>query len=89
MADARIDQNNRNVLTAYNETTGQIEPVRIDAVLDAVLVFGVADTGGIFTTLNNAKIDGNSRNTLSTWNEKGRIETSRCSNNGELLVISV
>ncbi len=87
MSDANIDQNTRNTLTAYNDTTGFVEELRVDPVLGALLIYGIPNTGGTFTDLDHASIDGNGRNTLSAWNEnKNRIEAMRCSNEGYLLI---
>lgn len=90
MSDANIDQNDRNELIAYNETTGRVERVRVDAVLGALLVYGVVSDSNTPTTYNRSGIDGNGRNTLSAFNEiSGGIEALRCSVNGDLLITSV
>lgn len=84
---AYIDDNTRNTLSLYNETTGLIEPARVDPVTGALLVFGVAPDSNTPTTYNRAGIDGNSRNTLSAYNETTTsIEALRCGTDGSLLV---
>jgi hypothetical protein len=64
-----IDGNTRNTWLLYNETTGLIEPARVDPVTGALLIYGVTADGNSPTTYNRAGIDGNSRNTISLWNE--------------------
>lgn len=87
MADAHIDQNSRNILTGYNNTTGLIENFHVDPVTGALLVYGVASDGNTSSERLNAKMDGNSRNTLSAYNEtSGQVESLQCSDNGELLI---
>ena len=84
-----IDDNDKPVLLAYNETTGLVESIRVDPINGYVEVYGV-NASGTYTALNNAKIDENENSTLLGYNETtGLIEALRCSNNGELLVISV
>lgn len=90
MANTSIDANNRNVLSAQNDDTGEIEDLYVDPVTGALLVYGVADAGGTFTDLNELGIDENGRNTLGAWNEDTeQIESLRCSDQGELLVTIV
>lgn len=87
---AKIDQNDRPTWLAYNETTGLMEPVQVDSVTGAILVYGVTYTGGTFTAIQNAKIDANDKPTLLGYNEtSGLTEALRCGNSGELLVIEV
>lgn len=82
-----IDENDKPVLLAYNETTGLVESVRVDPVTGAIECFGVTDDGGTYTALNNAKIDGNDNSTLLGYNETtGLVEALRCGSNGELLI---
>jgi hypothetical protein len=84
-----IDANTRNTLLLYNETTGGVEPARVDPVTGALLVYGVVADANTPATFNRAGIDGNTRNTLSAWNEtQSIIEALRCGSSGELLVIS-
>lgn len=88
MSNAKIDQNDVKTWLAYNETTGLVEPVRVDPILGAIEVFGVASSGLVYTTIPNAKIDENDTKTLLGYNETtGLVEALRCGNNGELLVI--
>lgn len=88
--EAKFDQNHRNTLTAYNETTGLIEDCRVDPILGALYVFGVVSDSATPTTRLNTKNDGNTRNTLGAYNETtGQVESLQCSQNGELLVIAV
>ncbi len=87
MANARIDQNDKPTWLAYNETTGFAEPVRVDAVLGYVEIFGVTPDNNIPTAINRAFIDENDRPTLSAYNETtGLVEALRCGSAGELLV---
>lgn len=87
MSNAQIDQNDVKTWLAYNETTGLVEPVRVDPVFGAIEVFVVTDTVGAITALNTAKIDQNDVKTLLGYNETtGLTEALRCGNNGELLV---
>lgn len=82
-----IDENDKPALLAYNETTGLVEPVRVDPVLDALYVFGVTDGGGTYTAINRALIDENENSTLLAYNETtGLVESLRCSDDNELLV---
>ena len=82
-----IDDNDKPVLLAYNETTGLPETVYVDPITNAVLCFGVADEGGTFTDLNNAEIDENENATMLGYNETtGLISALRCGSGGELLV---
>ena len=67
MAD--IDANTRNTWLLYNETTGGVEPARVDPITGALLVYGVTADANTPATYNRAGIDGNSRNTISLWNE--------------------
>lgn len=87
---AKIDGNDKPTWIAYNETTGLVEPVRVDPIFGYVEIFVVADTGGTFTAIPNAKIDGNDNGTLTGYNETtGLIEALRCDTGGSLLVKSV
>lgn len=85
-----IDDNDKPVLLAYNETTGLVETVYVDPTLGAVLCFGVADEGGTFTDLNNAKIDDNENSTMLGYSEATDLPVAlRCGSGGELLITSV
>lgn len=87
MASANIDSNQKGTWTAYNETTGLVERVRVDPVLNAVLVFGVASDASVPTSVNRAKIDGNSKGTATGYDDTtGSVEAMRCGNDGSLLV---
>jgi hypothetical protein len=86
--NAKIDDNTRNTWALYNETTGLIEPARVDPITGALLVYGVSADANSPTTYNRAGIDGNSRNTISLWNDtQSIVESARCGSNGELLII--
>jgi len=90
MGTARIDENDKPTLLAYNETTGLVEPVRVDPITGELMVFAVADDGGTYTDLENAKIDENENSTMLGYNETtSLIEAVRCGTDGSLLVISV
>lgn len=82
-----IDENDKPVLRAYNETTGLVESVRVDPVFGAVEIFGVAPDSNTPTAINRAFIDANENSTLTAYNETaGLIEALRCGTNGELLI---
>lgn len=90
MPNAKIDANEKNTWTAYNETTGLIEDVVVDPVTGALLVFGVTFDGNTPTALNRSLIDANDIPTETGYNEtSGLIEALRCGSGGELLIISV
>ena len=90
MSNAKIDQNDQATWLAYNETTGIVEPVRVDPTLGYLEVYVVPIDSNTPTTLNNAKIDQNDTSTLLGYNETtGLVEALRCGSNGELLLISV
>lgn len=85
--NSKIDENDVKTWVAYNETTGLVEPLRVDPVTGALLCYGVSDTGGTFTDINNAKIDQNDVKTKIGYNEDtNNIEAFRCGASGELLV---
>jgi hypothetical protein len=85
--NAGIDGNTRNTWALYNETTGLIEPARVDPVTGALEVFAVTADANSPTTFNRAGIDDNGRNTLSALNEtQNIIEALRCGTDGSLLV---
>ncbi|HWA06768.1 MAG TPA: hypothetical protein VG961_09485 [Ignavibacteria bacterium] len=90
MTNAYIDENERNTLTAWNETTGEIEPLYVDPVTGALLVYAVSISSPTVTAFDRAGIDDNSRNTLSAWNDTtGSVEALRCDSSGNLLVMKV
>lgn len=87
MANAKIDGNQKGTWTAYNETTGLVEKVRVDPVLNAVLVYGVSPDTNMPTSVNRAKIDDNQKGTATGYDDTtGSIEAMRCGNDGSLLV---
>ncbi len=87
---AKIDENDKPTLLAYNETTSATEGIRCDAIFNYLEVFAATAGGGTYTAINNAKIDGNDNATLIGWNDTtGQIEALRCDDNGYLLVIAV
>lgn len=82
-----IDENDVKTWLAYNETTGLVEPVRVDPVTGALKCFGVADTGLTYTEVEGAKIDGNDVKTITAYNNiNDKIESLRCGRSGELLI---
>lgn len=86
---AYIDSNTRNTWSLYNETTGLIEPARVDPVTGALLVYGVGSISVTPSSYNRAGIDSNNKNTLSGLDEiTNSIEAFRCDSNGNLLVIA-
>lgn len=85
-----IDSNDKPTLLAYNETTRLVEPVRVDAVLGALEIYGVIPDTNTPTSINRAFIDANDNPTLTGYNEtSGLIEALRCGTAGELLITSV
>lgn len=85
-----IDSNDKPTWLAYNETTGQVESVRVDPVLGYLEVFGVVADANVPTAISTAAIDANANSTLTAYNEtSGLIEALRCGTNGELLIIGV
>lgn len=87
MANANIDQNDIKTLIGYNETTGDVERVRVDPTTGAILVFVVAASVGALTAIPNAKRDGNDMPTLLGYNETtGLVEALRCGNDGSILI---
>lgn len=87
MAD--IDGNTRNTWLLYNETTGGVEPARVDPVTGALLVY-IAEVGSATpSSYNRNGIDENGRNTLGGWDDTtSSIEAFRCDSSGNLLIIS-
>lgn len=84
---AKIDQNDKPTILAYNETTGAVETVYCDPITNVLYAFGVVPDGNTPTTLNHAKIDSNDRPTATAYNAtSGSLEALRCSANGELLI---
>lgn len=85
--EAHIDENDVKTWLAYNETTGLVEPVRVDPVTGAIEVFLVADTGLTYTTVESAKIDQNDVKTKTAYNNiLDKIESLRCGRGGELKI---
>lgn len=87
MSNSKIDQNSVKTWLAYNETTGLVEPVAVDSVTGALLVY-VTGAGGVPpNSLDTAKIDENEVKTLLGYNETtGLVEALRCSITGDLLI---
>ena len=85
MPYAQIDENDKPTLLAVNDTTGLPEPIRVDPVLGAVLMFAVGTPVGSPTSLNRASIDANDKDTLLGVNDTtGEIEALRCNDSGYL-----
>ena len=83
-----IDDNDKPVMRAWNDTTGKVDYVYCDPVTNAILVYAVAPDGNTPTAIHRAFIDDNTNPTLTGYNEtSGLIEALRCGANGELLVI--
>ena len=88
MNTAKIDQNDVKTWLAYNETTGLVEPIRVDPVTDAILVYEVAIDANTPTDINDAHIDQNDVKTKLAYNNiTDKTECFRCGNLGELLII--
>lgn len=84
---AKIDQNDRPTLLAYNDTTSAPEALRVDAVLGSLEIYHSGSGSGTYTTLDHAKIDANHNATLLGYNDTtGQIEALRYDSNGGLLV---
>jgi len=89
MANAKIDENDKPVWTAYNETTGEIEPIACDPVTGALYVYLVTPDSNTPTAVTRAKIDANDNATQIGYNETvSQIEALRCGSNGELLIFT-
>ena len=87
---AFIDENTRNTWSLYNDTTGLIEPARVDPVTGALLIYATGIVSATPSSYNRAGIDSNGRNTLSGWDDTTNApEAFRCDNSGILLVIEV
>lgn len=87
MTNAKIDSNSVKTWLAYNETTGDIEPVLVDPITGALMIYATAIILTPPTALNNAKIDENDVKTLLGYNETmGLVEALRCSTTGDLLI---
>lgn len=85
-----IDENDKPAWLAYNETTGLVEPVRVDPIFGYVQIFAVADDSSTPTAINTAKIDGNDNPTVLAYNDvTGLPEALRCGSNGELKIVGV
>jgi len=86
-ATAKIDQNDKPTLTAYNETTSAPEAVCCDAVFDYLQIYIMGNASGTYTALDHAKIDANHNPTMLAYNETtSLVEALRCDDNGYLLV---
>lgn len=87
---AKIDNNDKPTLLAYNEITSAPEALRCDPIFDAIEIYNVGSGSGIYTAINRAFIDGNDNPTLLGWNETtGQIEALRSDEFGNLLVTFV
>lgn len=87
---ARIDQNDRPTMLAYDESTSTIEKVRCDAVFDYLEIYIAGSNSDTFTTVGSAKIDENDNCTLLGYNETtGLVEALRGDSDGSLLVTFV
>lgn len=88
MSNAKIDENDVKTWLAYNETTGLVEPLRVDPIFGYLEVFNVANTGSATGTEQIARIDENDAKTKLGYNEtSGLIEALRCDSNGNLITI--
>lgn len=84
---AYIDSNSRNTWSLYNETTGLIEPARVDPVTGALLIYITGFSSPTPSSYNRSGIDANERNTLSGWDDStSSIEAFRCDSSGNLLI---
>jgi hypothetical protein len=89
MPSSYIDNNDKPVLLAWNETTGKPEPIRVDPIFGYVEIYVVAMATPTGTTLDYAKIDGNDNATLLGWNDTTNdIEALRCDSLGNLIITS-
>lgn len=85
---AEIDQNDVKTWLAYNDTTGLVENVRFDPVLNLLYVFAVPWDGNTPTSIHHAHIDQNHVKTKLGWDDTtNTIQALRCGINGELLII--
>lgn len=82
-----IDQNDKPVWLALNETTGLIEPVYVDPITNELPIYVTIESENTPTAINTAKIDANDKATEIAFNETtGLIEALRCGSHGELLI---
>lgn len=87
---ALIDENDKPTLLAYNETTSAPEAMRVDAVFDALEIYGTGTSSANPSAINRALIDENDNPTLLAYNETtGLVESVRCTDEGYLLVLPV
>ena len=78
MSNAKIDKNDVRTWLAYNDTTGLVEPVVVDPVTGALLIYVSSTTMTVPPSLNNSKIDANDVRTLSGFDDtSGMIEALR------------
>lgn len=86
---ALIDANDIRTWIAYNDTTGLIEPVRVDPVTGAVLIYIVGTTSVTPSSINHALHDANDSATQIGYDDTtGAPECMRCDTNGNLLIIA-
>ena len=90
MDNARIDENDKPTWLAYNETTGEVEPVAVDPDTGALLVLATPYSLQEPTAITTAKIDENENATLLAYNETtDTVECIRCTTDNEILLISI
>lgn len=81
------DQNYIAPIQCYNDTTGEVEPARIDPATGALLIYGVSATTGTPSDISVFPRDGNHVAVSGAYNEtSGEVEAVRCTNDNTLLV---
>lgn len=82
-----MDENHVVPLLCYNETTGQVEPARVDPVTGALLVYGVLASTGSPSAVTTFSRDENHVAVKGAYNETtGLVEAVRCTDDNTLLV---
>lgn len=88
--DAKRDQDFVTSLLCYNETTGGVEPARVDPSTGALLVLVVTEDSTSPASIENAKRDQNDVESKLAYNETTRLtEAIRLSSSNSLIIKSV
>lgn len=90
MADAKRDQDFITSLLCYNETTGLVEPARVDPATGALLIYAVSESASSPSSIQNAKRDQNDVPSALGYNETtGLTEALRVTILNNLIIKSV
>lgn len=88
--DSKRDQNFVTSLLCYNETTGLVEPARVDPATGALLIFITSETSSNPTSIENAKRDQNDVSSGLGYNESsGLTDCIRITNLNNLIIKSI